>query len=92
MYMDTLQLERRSTQDAGGEPEPTEASGIVQAGILFQASLGSISAVEYLKANDIDGAVIRRVLGEGRMRADDRAALDERQARLEALPAVTRAS
>jgi len=48
---------------------------IVQQGIVVQACFGSVSAIEYLKAHNIDSKVISRVLTGGQVRRDDNTAL-----------------
>lgn len=54
------------------------ASHVVRQGILIQASLGTRSAVEFLKQHGVHGAVIHRVLTGEQVRGDDRTALDDR--------------
>lgn len=54
------------------------ATHVVRQGILIQASLGTRSAVEFLKQHGVHGAVIHRVLMGEQVRGDDRAALDNR--------------
>jgi len=54
------------------------ATHVVRQGILIQASLGTRSAVEFLKQHGVHGAVIHRVLMGEQVRGDDRAALDDR--------------
>lgn len=49
---------------------------VVRQGILIQASLGTRSAVEFLKQHGVHGAVIHRVLMGESVRDDDQAALD----------------
>jgi hypothetical protein len=49
-----------------------DRTGSVQQALLIQARVGSISAVEYLKAHDVGGDVISRVLTSRRIREDDR--------------------
>ncbi len=48
---------------------------IVQQGIVVQAGFGSVSAIEYLKAHNIDSKVISRVLTGGQVPCDDNTAL-----------------
>lgn len=52
------------------------ATHVVRQGILIQASLGTRSAVEFLKQHGVHGAVIHRVLMGESVRDDDQAALD----------------
>jgi hypothetical protein len=54
------------------------ATHVVRQGILIQASLGTRSAVEFLKQHGVHGAVIHRVLMGERVRGDDQAVRDER--------------
>jgi len=54
------------------------ATHVVRQGILIQASLGTRSAVEFLKQHGVHGAVIHRVLMGEQVRGDDQAALDDR--------------
>jgi len=54
------------------------ATHVVRQGILIQASLGTRSAVEFLKQHGVHGAVIHRVLLGEQVRGDDRTALDDR--------------
>jgi hypothetical protein len=63
--MQTQQANRRADHDI-------DKAGIVRQGMRIQARLGTIGAVEYLKARDVGGAVIRRVLTSQQVRADDR--------------------
>lgn len=63
--MQTQHINRRSDQTI-------DKAGIVRQGMLIQARLGSIGAVEFLKARDVGGAVIRRVLTSRQVRAEDR--------------------
>ena len=45
---------------------------IVRKGILVQRRTSTSSAVEYLKANNVDASVIERVLWDGDLRLEDR--------------------
>lgn len=56
------------------------ATDIVRQGILIQASLGTRSAVEFLKQHGVHGAVIHRVLTGDNVRDDDQVALDDQVA------------
>lgn len=74
--MDTIAIDRRAAAVlAGPVSNPPDAAHIVREGICIQADLGTIGAVEYLKAHDIDSAVIHRVLASDQVRDDDRARL-----------------
>lgn len=68
--MDTSQTERRAAA-----PDMETEADIVQKGILLQATLGTIAAVEFLKSQGITGDIIARVLSGEHVRAEDRAAL-----------------
>jgi len=52
------------------------ATHVVRQGMLIQASLGTRSAVEFLKQHGVHGAVIHRVLMGENVRDDDQTALD----------------
>lgn len=60
-----------------------DASHVVRQGMVIQASLGTRSAVEFLKQHGVHGAVIHRVLmgdqvrSSDQMRPDDRDAIDD---------------
>jgi len=49
---------------------------IVRRGLRMQRDTGTVSALEYLKANAVGAAVIRRVLSGQALREDDALALD----------------
>lgn len=68
--MEILQMDRRTTSQE--KPRRPQQEDIVKQGVRLQASLGTIGAIEYLKARDISGAVIIRVLSGGRLRVEDR--------------------
>jgi hypothetical protein len=71
--MDTLKVDRRALGPASDPvSDQPDATRIVQQGILIQARVGTIGAVEFLKAHNVDGAVIHRVLTTQQVRADDR--------------------
>ena len=73
--MDTMAIDRRAAPAPRGPVSNTDAAHIVREGICIQADLGTIGAVEYLKAHDIGSAVIHRVLASDQVRDDDRALL-----------------
>ena len=79
--METL-IDRRAIV-APASSSFAQSSKTVQQGILLQACLGSMSAVEYLKARGIDSRVSTRVLGRERVRGEDNAALAQRKADLQ---------
>ncbi len=70
--MEHLQTERRIDLPAS-HPHESPAAEAVREAIGLQACLGTVGAVEYLKAHGINGAVIGRVLSGGQVREDDRA-------------------
>lgn len=70
--MENLNAERRTALSPRGA-NGSVPSEIVRQGIGLQTCLGTVGAVEYLKANGINGAVIGRVLSGERVREDDRA-------------------
>lgn len=71
--MTTPTIDRRAAGPvADAASSESDATRIVQQGLLIQACLGTIGAVEFLKAHRIDGAVIQRVLTGGHIRAGDR--------------------
>lgn len=72
--MDTKQAERRSDahRDTRGHEYNAE---IVRRGLLVQREMGTISAIEFLKANAVEAAIIQRVLSGNAVRAADQEAL-----------------
>lgn len=54
-----------------------DATQVVRQGINIQASLGTRSAVEFLKQHGVHGAVIHRVLMGDQVRTDDQVAIDD---------------
>ncbi|NNG22448.1 hypothetical protein [Telluria aromaticivorans] len=70
-------VERRAEQSASSVTKgPLKTQQVVRQGVLLQSCVGTLSAVEYLKANGVQGSVIGRVLSGGEVRADDRASRD----------------
>ena len=63
-------VERRLAQRPGiaGSAHLTE---IVRESLLMQHTTGTVSAIEFLKANTIDGIVIQRVLSGNPVRDED---------------------
>ena len=51
------------------------SADVVRRGLLVQRDMGTISAIEFLKANEVEAAIIQRVLSGNAMRAEDRDAL-----------------
>ena len=58
--------------DIAGSPYLTD---VVREGLLLQHSTGTVSAIEFLKANAVDGIVIQRVLSGNPVRSEDAHAL-----------------
>lgn len=75
--MDKLHNERRGSRAV---PSPSShqihVDQLVRQAVLIQASVGTLGAVEYLKANRIYGEVIGRVLAGGAIRREDQASRD----------------
>lgn len=72
--MDSLQIDRRATMPgAAASADLLKTTRIVRQGLLLQACLGTVGAVEYLKAHAIAGAVIGRVLSGECVRQEDHA-------------------
>lgn len=69
-------IDRRAT---GPLPSPlsyeTETTRIVQQAILLRACLGTVGAIEYLKARGIGSKLITRVLTGECVRGEDKATL-----------------
>ena len=61
--MESQQIDRRANKSG-----PTS---IVHEGVLLQAWMGTVGAVEFLKAHAVSAAVIRRVLGHEQVRQED---------------------
>jgi hypothetical protein len=71
--MHRLKIDRRASVPAASVG--TDLPGttrIVRQALLVQAYFGSVGAIEYLKAHDVDAEVIARVLSGERLREDDR--------------------
>lgn len=74
--MESLQIERRArVAPASATSDIPRATRIVRQGVLLQACLGTVGAVEYLKTNAVSGSVIVRVLSGERLRQEDQAML-----------------
>jgi hypothetical protein len=71
IFMNAKQVERRA--DTGGREYNAD---VVRRGLLVQRDLGTISAIEFLKANAVEAAIIQRVLSGNAVRATDREALE----------------
>lgn len=68
--MNTKAAERRA--DAPGREYNAD---VVRRGLLVQRDMGTISAIEFLKAHAVEAAIIQRVLAGNAMRVEDREAL-----------------
>lgn len=68
--MNVKQAERRA--DTEGRAYNAD---VVRRGLIVQRDLGTISAIEFLKANAVEAAIIQRVLAGNAVRAEDREAL-----------------
>ena len=74
--MESLQIDRRaSLPGAAASADISRTTRIVRQGVLLQACLGTVGAVEYLKAHAITGPVIGRVLSGEHVRQEDRVRL-----------------
>jgi hypothetical protein len=73
--MSVQHLERRAQPNSLGYQERTP-SDIVRLGLAVQQRTGTVSAIELLKSNKIDSAIIQRVLSGSALRADDRLYLE----------------
>jgi len=71
--MNVQSLERRAQPGSSSDEGQTTAD-IVRLGLAVQELTGTVSAIEFLKANRISGAVIQRVLSGTAVRAGDRRA------------------
>lgn len=80
--METLQTNYgfrspRASADSCG----ADSANIVRQALLIQTRVGSMSALEYMKAHDIGGAIITRVLTGRCVRQEDVNALANRRSR-----------
>jgi hypothetical protein len=64
--MNIMHTERRAAS-----AELPGTTRIVRQGVLLQAGLGTVGALEFLKSHAVSGAVIRRVLGREQLRQED---------------------
>jgi hypothetical protein len=70
--MNTTLVERRvSLAHDPAYVDSDYISHALQHGLVLQGRAGTLSAVEYLKAHEVPGSVIGRVLSGGSMRAKD---------------------
>lgn len=75
--MQTSQIDRRAaaSKDLADSVGPyADAAHVVRQGMGIQASMGTRSAVEFLKHHGVHGAVIHRVLMGEQVRSDDQEA------------------
>lgn len=78
--MHASHIERRAAATAANDKAGSpwlDMSHVVRQGIAIQASLGTRSAVEFMKQHRIHGAVIHRVLMGEQVRSDDQAVIDD---------------
>lgn len=79
--MHTSHVDRRAAAPVLHADQPyVHASHVVRQGMAIQASLGTRSAVEFLKQHGVHGAVIHRVLMGEQVRSSDQAGFDEQSA------------
>lgn len=79
--MQTSQVDRRAAAPVLHADQPyAQASNVVRQGMQIQASLGTRSAVEFLKQHGVQSAVIHRVLMGEQVRSSDQASFDEQSA------------
>lgn len=76
-------IERRTTAPLPSPLSRTDTARIVQQAILLRACLGTVGAIEYLKARGIDSKVITRVLAGDCVRSEDKATLARCKARIQ---------
>ena len=74
--MQTSQIDRRvaASKAADSVGPYADAAHVVRQGMGIQASMGTRSAVEFLKHHGVHGSVIHRVLMGERVRSDDQEA------------------
>jgi len=78
--MQVSQNDRRAaaSKDVADQPGPyADTAHVVRQGMGIQASMGTRSAVEFLKQHGVHGAVIHRVLMGEQVRSDDPVALGD---------------
>lgn len=76
--MQVSQIDRRYAGLPYMQSNPyADATHIVRQGMQIQASLGTLSAVEFLKQHGVHGAVIHRVLMGENVRMDDQLVIEE---------------
>ena len=75
--MEALELDRRnSSHTASATAHSVDTAQVVRQAIILQAYVGTRGAVEYMKAHQVHGAVINRVLSGGALRHLDRLSRD----------------
>lgn len=76
--MESLQIDRRKVSPpAAAAVDGASTTRHLRLAIGMQATVGTIGAIEYLKAQGIDSGLIVRVLSGGQVREEDQSALDE---------------
>jgi hypothetical protein len=76
--MQASQIDRRYAGLPYMQSNPyADATHIVRQGMQIQASLGTLSAVEFLKQHGVHGAVIHRVLMGEHVRMDDQLVIED---------------
>ncbi len=76
--MQALKIDRRYVGLPYMQSNPyADATHIVRQGMQIQASLGTLSAVEFLKQHGVHGAVIHRVLMGEQVRMDDQLVIED---------------
>jgi hypothetical protein len=87
--MHRLNIDRRAALPATGTgTDRPEMTRIVRQALLLQAYFGSVGAIEYLKAHEVSGELIVRLMSGERLRAEDhvlRAESSTRQQTLDSL-------
>ena len=76
--MQSLSIDRRASPSAtGADTDLPPVTRVVRQSVLVQECIGTVGAIEYLKAHEIPGSVIARVLSRECVRQEDRALLGQ---------------
>jgi len=76
--MQDSQIDRRATLPTVELDKPhADSALVVRQGMLVQAAMGTLSAVEFLKQHGVQGAVIQRVLTSEQVRVEDQQVLGQ---------------
>jgi hypothetical protein len=67
-------VERRKPSGLDGAAFPSR-SDVVRKSLHVKDEIGTVGALEYLRAHAVHGAVIQRILSDGTMRSEDREAV-----------------